>query len=79
MKFKILKEIYDDGKEDGREEGRVEGRVEGLEEGMVKQKEIDEIETAKIMLKMDFDRDEILKVARISEEKLQTLIKTNEH
>ena len=35
MKFKILKEIYDDGKEDGREEGRVEGRVEGLEEGMV--------------------------------------------
>ncbi len=89
MKFKILKEIYDDGKEDGREEGLVEGREEGREEGlvegreegrvdgMIKQKEIDAIETAKIMLKMNFNKDVIVKVARISEEKLQTLIKTN--
>ena len=58
MKLKIIQEIYEDR----------------IEKGKLKQKEIDSIETAKRMIKMNFNTKDIIKVARISEEKLQTLL-----
>ena len=44
------------------------------EDGKKEQKEIDSIETAKRMIKMNFNTEEIIKVTQISEEKLQTLL-----
>ena len=58
MKLKIIQEIYEDG----------------IKKGKLKQKEIDSIETAKRMIKMNFNTEEIIKVTQISEEKLQTLL-----
>ena len=44
------------------------------EDGKKEQKELDSIETAKRMIKMNFKTEDIIKVAKISEEKLQTLL-----